>query len=510
MGIPKYSVGLVITAITAFLSIQVFSAPFPAFQWSAGPERVTVTNLALPGSNTENPGRPAVAFDGTNHLVVTYRMIDRTNTILGALVSSNGNVIRAFEIAQIVPHFQASRPAVAFAGTNFLVTFINNGTVRGVRVSRQGSPLDTGDGLLIADNDLASHGPPAVASDGERFLVVWSKYDYRSSQQQIRGVFVGADGNVSAEFPVGNSVRQENVAITFGGGAFFAVWEDGRWAAFPTNYSDISGTRISASGVVLDPDGLQIGRAPGDQLEPDVAFAGTNFFVVWEDERNAGDVHPDIFGTRVSIDGVVLDNPAVPNGRLLVASEHDSGVRWPRVTSDGSRFCVAWTVNGYTSNPGGELVGIYLARFTPNGDLLDGTNALSAGILVSRPASGCSSCRVVHPEINFDGEGYFLAYSFNRELGAVPLKDVRSMRMNRLLALPAPRGTLPVPALQPDGCVEFTIVAALGQSFVLEASPDLMTWQEIETQHSTAVPVQLRDCASPRLASRFYRVRQEQ
>jgi len=122
MGIPKY-VGLALTAISAFLSSQVFSAPFPEFQWNAGPERVAVTNLVLPGSITENPGRPAVAFDGTNHLLVTYRMIDPTNTILGALISTNGQVIRAFQIAQILPRYAASRPAVAFARTNFLAAF---------------------------------------------------------------------------------------------------------------------------------------------------------------------------------------------------------------------------------------------------------------------------------------------------------------------------------------------------------------------------------------------------
>jgi hypothetical protein len=51
------------------------------------------------------------------------------------------------------------------------------------------------------------------------------------------------------------------------------------------------------------------GLAGGDQGKPAVAFDGTNYLVVWEDERSA---RPNIYGTRVSRDGEILDPTGIP------------------------------------------------------------------------------------------------------------------------------------------------------------------------------------------------------
>jgi hypothetical protein len=59
--------------------------------------------------------------------------------------------------------------------------------------------------------------------------------------------------------------------------------------------------------VVSDPSGLAIGVAPDFQAAPAVAASGANYLVVWQDGRNSATTGLDIFGTRVSAGGSVLD-----------------------------------------------------------------------------------------------------------------------------------------------------------------------------------------------------------
>ena len=51
---------------------------------------------------------------------------------------------------------------------------------------------------------------------------------------------------------------------------------------------------------LIDTSGLQA------ESIPSVAFDGTNFLVVWQDNRN-DDSTPDIYGARVTPQGTVLD-----------------------------------------------------------------------------------------------------------------------------------------------------------------------------------------------------------
>jgi hypothetical protein len=249
----------------------------------------------------------------------------------------------------------------------------------------------------------------------------------------------------------------------------------------------------------LDPDGFEICRAPEDQPSPHVTFGGTNFFVVWQDERDGGYLEPRIYGTRVTRDGVVLDGPTAPGGQPICAA---FPVHSPRAGYDGHRYFVTWMLNGYQNSQNTSPAGIYLARLDLNGVLLDGTSPASAGIRVSAVEPACFACRLVYPEVSFDGSQYFLAYSMNRELGGGPLKDIRGRFVGR-------RGVLHPPAIGDDGCIELVLESELGQVFVLEATADFRSWKEIESQRATNLVVRFRDCPPLDDRNRYYRVRQE-
>jgi large repetitive protein len=108
---------------------------------------------------------------------------------------------------------------------------------------------------------------------------------------------------VSPEFGMDNPVPgpvariQSFPDVAFDGQNFLVVWQDSRGSATSDVY-DIFGARVSAAGDVLDPSGIVISNAVGDQKSPAVAFDGQRYLVVWADSRTGS---PRIHGTRVTV-----------------------------------------------------------------------------------------------------------------------------------------------------------------------------------------------------------------
>lgn len=92
---------------------------------------------------------------------------------------------------------------------------------------------------------------------------------------------------------------------------------------------------MDLAGNVLDPDGFPISTGASWEAYPEVAWDGTNFFVVWSDDRNIDDAY-DIYGTRVTPWGEVLD----PRGIQL--SFEPQMALTPAISYNGSTYLVAW------------------------------------------------------------------------------------------------------------------------------------------------------------------------
>jgi hypothetical protein len=136
-----------------------------------GPDRVTP---AAAGNQSE----AAVAFDGTNYLVVWQDTRLGASDIYATRVSPSGTVLDpgGFPIS-VAPDFQGS-PAVAFDGANYFVFWEDqragspNWDIYGARVTPAGTVLEPG-GIPISTYQQAQL-TPAVAFDGTNYMVVWS------------------------------------------------------------------------------------------------------------------------------------------------------------------------------------------------------------------------------------------------------------------------------------------------------------------------------------------------
>src|SRR5439155_1227135 len=123
---------------------------------------------------------PALAFDGTNYLVVWDDSRSGGYDVYGARVTPAGNVLdpHAIPIAT-APNGQAD-PTLAFDGTNYLVVWAGGcARICARRVRPDGTVLDPA-GIPIS---TASPQGPAVAFGGTNYLVAWS--DSRSGGYDV-------------------------------------------------------------------------------------------------------------------------------------------------------------------------------------------------------------------------------------------------------------------------------------------------------------------------------------
>jgi len=329
---------------------------------------------------------PSVAFDGTNYLAVWDN--DSAHNIHGTRITPAGVVLdsNGFAISARID-CEESYPAAVFGETTYCVVWqgfcADLSNIYGTRVSPSGTVLDTA-GITVSTISYWQMNA-SVGFDGTNYLVVWQdSRDWSASRYDIYGARVSRSGTVldPTGTPISTAVGpQGSPAVSAGNINYLVVWTDCR----NSSYDDIYGARVSQAGLVLDPEGIPISTAADWQLAPAVSFDGTNFLAVWQDRRGE---HWDIYGTRVSQAGIVLDPEGIPISTAAGCQE------FPAISFDGTNFLVVWT-DGRSSE-----YDIYGARVSQTGTVLD-----PAGIPIST-ARGYQW----YPAVSFDGTNYFAVW----------------------------------------------------------------------------------------------------
>jgi MYXO-CTERM domain-containing protein len=339
-------------------------------------------------------GPTALAWDGTNYLVVWMNWRGYQYDIIGTRVSPAGVVLDGAGIAISTAPGDQVYPAVAWDGSNYLVAWIDERSghydIYGGRVSAAGAVLD-GSGILISTTTTTTtpkeaQAHPALAWNGSNYLVAWK--DGRWATSDIYGARVSPAGAVldAPAFPVATAENDQSFpAVAWDGSNYLVVWSDLRSAA----NLDIYGARVSAAGVVLDASGIAISTAPGDESNPALAWNGTNYLVVWQDRRSGNS--DDIYGARVTAAGEVLDAIAI--------STATSSQTNPRLAWNGTNYLVVWQ-----DTRSGVSWDVYGARVSAAGEVLD-----PDGIAISTEANSQA-----HPALAWDGSNYLVVWHDTR------------------------------------------------------------------------------------------------
>jgi len=326
------------------------------------------------------------AFDGNNYLLVWTDLRNEypyLGDIYAARINNNGELLDVGGIEVCRHERYQEEPAVAFDGTNFLVVWEddrdNQDDIYGARIDQNGVVLDPG-GFPISTTQYKEYYPD-ITFDGTNYTVVWADESPGSgSYTQITAARINTLGEIvdpSGYAVTNTSTYKSNPAITFNGTNYLVVWDEDI-----NNQVDVYGARLTTDGVSLDPAGILISAAANSQYKPQLCFGITNFIVVWGDGRSG--VTAEIFGTRVSQAGDVLD----PNGILIATSTSDSANIHPSVAFDGTNFFTFWDRGNY-----GDLIqgippewDIFGARINQAGTVLDP----DAILIVQSPAEGTS------------------------------------------------------------------------------------------------------------------------
>jgi hypothetical protein len=169
---------------------------------------------------------------------------------------------------------------------------------------------------------------------------------------------------------------QTEPEVAFDGNNYIVVWLDLRVSGSNVVYA----SRVTQTGVVLDSAGFQVGPANGTyQKQPSIKFVGDKYFVVWGHLAAPFSVT----GRFVYPDGTLDDTIHIATASGVV---HNTAIAY-----DGSQMFVVWT-----EYPG----------------LLRGQLVSTTGVLIGSPITIADDILVVNSgRICFSGSEYFVIYT---------------------------------------------------------------------------------------------------
>lgn len=271
-----------------------------------------------------------------------------------------------------------------------------SGVVNGVSFPAQSVVHFTEDLLRGTNFPLSTVGwdffRPAGASDGKNYFVVWSGMNTHWNRWEVYGTRVAPDGTIldPKGIPISSSSSryEYDPQVAFDGINYFVVWREYWWeyvnGSYISHYNMV-GARIRAvDGIVLDqtPIVIATGSNANGNRRPTLSFDGQNFVVVWADYENN---NAGIYGARVRVaDAAVLD----PNGiRITTTTAWESN---PTIISHNNISFIVWADSG----------AIYGKRMASDGTMLDAT-----------PIKIASSPVVQSPRLSYDGQSYFVLWT---------------------------------------------------------------------------------------------------
>jgi hypothetical protein len=240
--------------------------------------------LALGDCYEETVARPSVAFGNSNYFVAyDQRLPFGINQLIrGKRVSADGLILDESDGILISDDSTAERrgAAVAFDGTNYMVVWSErtsgDSKIHGARIAPNGQNLGV---FPITSAVPGQQFRPRIAFDGSNYLVVWSQTNSVLTGEDIAGARVSPSGTVldPGGFSIATTTLHErNYDLAFDGLNYLVVWESVEPLGGNLRNSRIRGTRISKAGTLLDGSastgGIQINSTTYDKMNPSVPF----------------------------------------------------------------------------------------------------------------------------------------------------------------------------------------------------------------------------------------------
>lgn len=237
----------------------------------------------------------------------------------------------------------------------------------------------------------------AMAWNGQEYGVLY--HDRVNSRFSFRRIY--ADGTPAAApviIAASGAAYGFNPSIVWNGSDYAIAWTSYNGTYFVPYFG-----RISAAGVMLSgPTQLSfVGATPSANADnPQIAWSGSGYAVVWEDNRNTATTGYDIYYTMLDATGAVAgalhDINLYPGLNL---DDYSPRIAW---SSGAGRYMAVWThtFTAFTSYQ------VYGAGITPAG----------AAVALGNPIAG-SGFNALNPDIAGNSSGFAAAWSDARDAG---------------------------------------------------------------------------------------------
>jgi hypothetical protein len=270
-------------------------------EWDGNIHGAVINNRGIVQTETEiwssdHRSEPSIAYDGDTYFLAYY--VPDWWTVATLAYDSNGVIIYPFEIYHYGVDVQGE-PEIIFGSSDYLVIWPcdSDGRYMGLE-GRMLSPNGTMGDLIW----FSRHSPPlhiSLALCAEYYFVAFEIYG------DIYGIRIDTTGVPIDSARINISVKptiEQVPEIAFDGTNYLVVWQDNRNG----NDFDIYAARLTPSGEVLDTLGIPISIADSNQVKPDITFDGENYIILWEDYRNGSE--SDIYAAKVDIEGNVIES----------------------------------------------------------------------------------------------------------------------------------------------------------------------------------------------------------
>ncbi len=271
------------------------------------PEPIEVATGPMPGIGVPSIGAPAAAWDGSRFLITWsdgLQVYARRLLADGTFVDATPlTVMDGFD-----PDVAGLDGVFVIVAIDFLLGNPQYQATHSMRVEgATGQNLDTEPNALGGFVIFAQH--PHVVTFGNRWLAVWqTNISHDNSIADTKAAFIDPDGTTPGIINPNLGWRPD-VAVSGDRALFVAVT-----GTISTASTDIAGQIMLADGTFIG-DSFLITAAGDQQFDPTATWNGSEFVVGWADRRNAViyfDERTDIYGTRITAGGTILDPAGVP------------------------------------------------------------------------------------------------------------------------------------------------------------------------------------------------------
>jgi hypothetical protein len=361
---------------------------------------------------SNNDGRsdePQIAAVGVNVYVVWRDNSSGKDQIYFKRSSDTGN---SFNTTEILSNTNGSStdPQITATGNNVYIVWSDNTSGNGDIYFK--SSTDNGTTFSFLKNlstnmDGAEHFPQ-VESTGNNVYVVWQ--DETPDKGRIRFRASTDNGNnfsITRVLSQENEVNANSPRIDAFGNNVYVVWEDNSRSGNDTSENfDIlyrastdAGTNFTFTKIMS--------KNPGDSYDPEIAAAGNNMYVVWEDNTSGNDTSIDWdIRFRASTDS----GDTTTNDTKVLSDRIGEVADFQQIAAVGDNVYVVWS-DIYTRSGYPGIYEVFFRASTDNGINFSNSVNISTtagrSILPQIGASGDSVYVVWRDDTTGNGDIYF-------------------------------------------------------------------------------------------------------